>query len=65
MNEIEVEPLMLQEVEETVEGLRRNNPVSYTHLDVYKRQVSNIFSHASLNCRGRKVYCLLYTSICV
>lgn len=25
MNEIEVEPLMLQEVEETVEGLRRNN----------------------------------------
>ena len=35
-------------------------PVSYTHLDVYKRQIqteSNNFLHTPLNCRGLKAYC--------
>ena len=38
------------------------NPVSYTHLDVYKRQLS---PGAKVAATARLRFCLLYTSRCV
>ncbi|WP_171907266.1 hypothetical protein [Burkholderia plantarii] len=41
----------------------RLGPVSYTHLDVYKRQVRA--RAADLRAAGQARPCLLYTSRCV
>ncbi|WP_459505229.1 hypothetical protein [Erwinia amylovora] len=44
-----------------------SNPVSYTHLDVYKRQAERRPESAFLLCANRAGFepCLLYTSRCV
>ena len=40
-----------------------NTPVSYTHLDVYKRQITRM--GRTIRWRSRSRACLLYTSRCV
>ena len=49
-------------------GIEVFSPVSYTHLDVYKRQLGSIFQWCERNDRTRKEAnakgCLLYTSQC-
>ena len=46
-----------------VQKSRAHAPVSYTHLDVYKRQLAGL-SCNNLNCMNRiRIYLLLYTNI--